>query len=132
MKIYRLEHPDSKLGLWQHTLRVNRRIELSKEFCIIDNRIMRDHYTYPLPSYISMEKGGKEWKCACESLEQFYLWFENDWIALGERFGFRLYEIEIDEADVQIGGFQVLFDCDKIVSQREIAKEEYLEYFCVG
>jgi hypothetical protein len=135
MRIYRLEHPDSRLGVWQHTLGINQRIELSKEFCVIDNRIMQDHYMHPIPSYnsdLSMKKGGKQWKCACESLEQFYHWFENDWIALGERFGFKVYEIEIDEADVQIGSFQVLFDCDKVLSQREITKEEYLEYFCVG
>lgn len=130
MKIYRLEHNESKCGIWYHYKR-----SPDDDFDICNNlmyqkierRCEGDEFlgTYSDFDYDNFRKVvDNEWKHACYSPLHFYAWFKFDWIHLID-YGFRLYEIEIDQSNVIVGQTQVIFNPGKVIVKREMSIEEY-------
>lgn len=132
MLIYRLEHKDSGDGIWWHKQDNYDYEDMKSSESYWDICRRCNDQNHPNVDEDFEVKAGfiydNYWKCATFSLDHFYAWFEFDWIGLID-YGFRAYEIEINNRDTLSGKAQICFNPEAVISKREISPEEYKEYF---
>lgn len=136
MKVYRFEHCESSFGPYNHTVYAE---NVKKDDIDMLDRIYAAHACcdyHPYPSdddlWFSDEESQKAFQknilFACPSIESLLQWF-NGWIDTLEELGFRIYELEVDDAFVKIGKskLQCSFPSSRISSKKELKKDtDYL------
>jgi hypothetical protein len=125
MKIYRVQHKEYGYGpysyLWNN-------IEGCDEYLKIRAEIIDDHSnisTHPAPCDDDMKSFlyGKYYY-GFESLEMLHNWFSG-WLQTLYKFGFKIYELEVDSEYVEFGSKQVAFIKSQARNYKDITSHCY-------
>lgn len=112
MNILRIEHRDSKLGMWSTD---------------IEGQPALAHLSDPrlagmdMPFSENYKKDSKDWVTAVRSREELLGWFTEKDIAELIALGFRVLELEVSEASLEDN--QVLFPTDARIQEVDITHE---------
>lgn len=110
MKIYRIENPNTMVGMW-YTIDS----QPSNYIYSIDG-ISKDLPMPYEPEHYG--QGGKKWFSGCHEKELMFHWFSLDDVKRLAADGYLLYEFEASE--YQVEEYQTIFTREGIVSQRVI------------
>ena len=92
MKLYRIEHKDSRDGMW--TQKFDDKLVLHH---LSDKRLA----DLPMPKSDDFRKYGLIWKTAVPTIEMLGLWFTKNDVIEMVNFGFRLKEFDSDKVMMQ-------------------------------
>lgn len=114
--VIRIEYPESGLGLFRST-KTDEAFDESGELDALRQR----HYNFPMPHRdgISMSLCGAEWFCAFKSVDQVKQWVTTEEITFLKSLGFVVYMLDVTE--YQLGGSQVAFTKESIVSKKDVS-----------
>jgi hypothetical protein len=131
MKVYRLEHKESRIGFFWHKYKGNSDYYWSE----VGTRIYERCNVLATHPNTAEDLGAKKasiaidnnWVHGCYTLDQFFAWFEIDWYEL-IKYGFGLFEYELeDKNEFFIGKSQVVFNPRVAINRREVSIKEYEE-----
>ena len=112
MNILRIEHHDSKLGMWSTNVEGLPALEH-----LSDPRLA----SMEMPFSENYKKDSKDWVTAVRSREELLGWFTKKDIAELIALGFRVLELEVSEASLEDN--QVLFPTDARIQEIDITNE---------
>lgn len=115
MKIYRIEVPESKHGMWYNEHGVfQKTIDI-----LCPDGIAKD---FPMPLNLELHrKDSQVWNSAGESVEQMNHWFTSEDARNLYNSGFKLFQFEVTE--FQKLEHEILFTRRGIINQEEISLE---------
>lgn len=105
MILYRVEHPDTNIGPWQH----GGMGSMAFQSCPETGHHPSDG---PSPQQDGLGNLRCAEKCACVDLDQMRLWFRPSHVATLEARGFVLRKIKADDHTTRVGGWQAIFHDD--------------------
>lgn len=86
MKLYRVEKPNSPMGLWYHVD--------TQDHTGIVHSLGLSGKTLPMDFNPNLAK--ERWRSAADSIDQLKFWFTHDDLRKLQPLGYKLYEIETD------------------------------------
>ena len=113
MKLYRIQHKDSNLGMW------NTKCDQGNPLVTyLSNKVMAE---MPMPHNDRYGLHGRRWYSAANSLEQLDFWFNAKDIAELIDLGFEVFEIEADEYAVH--DKEMIFTKESVTSMKNITQQ---------
>lgn len=121
MKIVRIEHPDTGLGLFRHVVTLSTKLDskFDKEF----DELLSRHGSFPFPFMEGLElrKDSKRWFCAFNSIEQLQKWItKEELLSITNNWGYRVLFLEVEE--FQQATFQTIFTKESIIHSTDITE----------
>jgi hypothetical protein len=112
MKLYRVEHPNSSIGLWYH--------KDNQKYAGLVQDLNLSGKDLPMGFDPEISKG--RWRSAADSLIALLPWFSHDDLAKLQPLGYKLYEITTDSCVIHTTDHytHALFQDDSVIQRVEL------------
>ena len=117
-QLIRIEHSQSGTGIFRDSNNIPVPSNYSEDYEIVYPCLSRHNTHFPTPweEGLSISKDNKNWFCAYKNVNQIQDWIKTNEMEVFIKYGFNILLLEVDDSNLQIGKYQILFTKDAIIS----------------